>query len=239
MLPKRLKSIVDNIPIGCRVADIGSDHGYLPIELVKRSYPKPIATEHALGPYQQCVQSIAGYEIDLRYGSGLAPILPNEVDLVVIAGMSGQTIMEILQESWNKVVQIPNFIFQPMVGAEELRLFLIERELGITKEWLVKERGRFYQYQFVVSEKITIPTELYHAYPNIEEEFLLKIGPSLLLNKSSLTHNFFLHQLAKLEKIINQLVAGKHEERYDFIMQQVVKWRQVIKCHTRLVNAPK
>ena len=49
-----------------------------------------------LDQYQQCAESIAGYDIDLRFGSGLAPISPAEVDVVVIAGMSGQTIQEIL-----------------------------------------------------------------------------------------------------------------------------------------------
>lgn len=237
MLPKRLASIVSQIPGGSRVADIGSDHGYLPIELVKRGFPRPIATEHAPGPYQQCAESIAGYDIDLRFGSGLAPISPAEVDVVVIAGMSGQTIQEILVQSWDKVKQIGMFILQPMLGAEELRLFLLEREIGISHEWLVKERGKYYQYLNVIPEKISVPDQLKQAYPNIEEGFLIKIGCGLLLDTSELNQEYFQFQLKKLEKVLKRLDRDKHSQRYKEIEMQVFNWRQVIQCHTKLVNA--
>ncbi len=239
MLPKRLSEIFQIIPAGTEVADIGSDHGYIPIELGKRGFPTPIATEISSGPYLQCLRNIerSQVQVDLRLGNGLDPICPGEVGMIIIAGMSGQTMKQILKEAGVKIYSFSSYLFQPMIGSHVLREFLFKKGLGITKEWVVEEDRKYYRYMTVITEKIGIPSHLYSAYPNIGVRLLLQIGPHLLLNTDIVVHRYLLSKLHSLQAIEMKLDRNKHRNRHHLLQQEIDQWKQVIACHTKLLKS--
>lgn len=240
MLTERLRSILAAIPPGSKVADIGSDHGYLPISLVKRGDPRPIATEHLIGPYQQCLANVQGYnyDVDVRFGDGLEPIASDEVDLVVIAGMSGQTITKILADSLDKVINIPSFILQPMVGADFLRQFIAANQFSFKNEWVSLEGDKFYQFIWMIPQREeTFSEQLICAYAGINQETLLNIGPKLLLNTGPLTGQLLINLRNKHQEILARLDPNKHGARYEQVSYELAQLNEVVKCHTKLVTA--
>ena len=100
-LAKRLAVAAAYVPAGSVVADIGADHAYLPIYLVKTGRcARVIATELRSGPFQSALRQVAEHKlesnIDLRLGDGLTVLKPAEAGVLVLAGMGGNTIREIL-----------------------------------------------------------------------------------------------------------------------------------------------
>lgn len=131
-------------------ADIGTDHGYLPIALLKQGkIPRAIAADLRPGPlaYARSHRDLAGLsdeQMELRLGSGLSPLRPHEVKSVIIAGMGGATIAQILEDDDVLALHIERLILQPNIGQRTLRHTLWARGLNISDELLVYEAGRFY-----------------------------------------------------------------------------------------------
>ncbi len=144
----RLLRIAEMIRIGDRVADIGTDHAYLPIYLIKNKIsPKVYACDVSDGPLENAKENIERTHtpnIELRKGDGIAAVNCDEVDTVVIAGMGGDLIIKILQSSaWIKNDKY-ELILQPMTSAEDLRRFLLNEGFCVTEERAVKSQGRIY-----------------------------------------------------------------------------------------------
>lgn len=149
MLHERLLAVAHAVRAGSRVADIGTDHAYLPVYLVKNGIcPAAIAADVRRGPLASAERTVvaAGLadRIAIRLGDGLSPILPDEANDIVIAGMGGETIAAILSAApW---VQAPPYrlILQPMTKAEALHAFLMKNGFTIERERLVSEEKRQY-----------------------------------------------------------------------------------------------
>jgi tRNA (adenine22-N1)-methyltransferase len=135
--------IASYVGAGESVADIGSDHGYLPIWLTREGVsPFVIMTDIAEGPLSIARGNAERYGIaDFRLGNGLEPLLPGEVDAVVIAGMGGETIMGIMSADPAVTSSFAKYILQPRTKAELLRSWLAER-YEIVAENEATERGR-------------------------------------------------------------------------------------------------
>lgn len=147
-LSKRLSAILSLIPEGARVADIGTDHAYLPIALAASGRAKSIiACDIHKGPLAVAAKNLAvsGAEgVDLRLGDGLSPVREGEADTIVIAGMGGEVIASILAAAdWVKTRR-PLLLLQPMTSAEELRCFLSDGGFSIRRELAVEDAGRVY-----------------------------------------------------------------------------------------------
>lgn len=148
VLQPRLRAIADLVPAGSRLADIGTDHGYIPIDLLLSGHiPSAIATDIGQMPLNharhtaQCCGLSEG--IDFRLGDGLAPLAPDEADVIVIAGMGGDNIADILTASpWAR--EGPLLLLQPMSKAEVLRAFLPEHGYCVEAERLVADKGKLY-----------------------------------------------------------------------------------------------
>jgi len=130
------------------LADIGTDHAYLAIEACRRGIcSRAVASDIGKGPLESAVKNIkaAGMEhrIETRLGDGLVPLLENEADCIVIAGMGGMRILEILSAAPEKIKNA-RLILQPQHDLEELRRFLHSNMYNIIEETLVRERSRFY-----------------------------------------------------------------------------------------------
>ncbi len=145
---RRLATIAEMIRKGDRVADIGSDHAYLPILLVKSGIsPSAIACDVSDGPINNAranIERSGVFNVAVRKGDGLAAVSPYDADTFVIAGMGGDLIIKILSGcDWIKNSRY-ELILQPMTSAEDLRKYLTENGFPITEERAVTSAGRIY-----------------------------------------------------------------------------------------------
>ncbi|TAH63081.1 MAG: SAM-dependent methyltransferase [Gottschalkiaceae bacterium] len=224
-LSPRLQAIADYVQKGATVADIGTDHGYIPVYLVDNNVSnKIIATDINIGPLENAKSYIEkkSYEeiIETRLGNGLEPLLPNEVDTVIIAGMGGLLITEILENSQVVTQNINRFILQPMVGSEELRKHLYRNKYKIIDEKLAKEGHKIYE--------IIVAT---HGEDNIDNEIYYEIGKKLVENKDKHLKELLEVKIRKTEKI---LIALKDKEtvngklKYKQIERKYNEYKEVL-----------
>ena len=165
-LPKltaRLQKIADQVTIGYRVADIGTDHGYIPIYLLKNKIsPFVIAGDINKKPLKRAEDNIKNHNlscsIEVRLGSGLSILKLNEVDTAIIAGMGGLLISELLENSKEIAQNLKALILQPMQAQPELRKYLANNGFIIEKDILVKEDRHIYEIIVAKSgeQKVTI-----------------------------------------------------------------------------------
>lgn len=149
VLSPRLQTLADLVQGDSRFADIGTDHGYLPLYLLQQdSISHAIAADLNKGPLERARAMSEDYQIpmDLRLSDGLENIAPDEVDVVAIAGMGGLTMVHIL-DAWTKKHPTPwkgTFLLQPMSTQYELRQWLTTHGFVIIKERTVQEETKLY-----------------------------------------------------------------------------------------------
>lgn len=210
-LSKRLQTVVSHIQNGARLADIGSDHAYLPCHAVKKGIvPFAIAGEVAEGPYQSALGQVKGEgltsQISVRKGDGLEVVECGEVDCVTIAGMGGALIASILAAGKNKLADVQRLILQPNIGAISIRKWLIENKWRLITEEILEEDGKI--YEILVAEK----GDPYAAYGDHIESGLL-LGPFLKNSQNNAFRKKWTSEKANWERILSQLEqAGNKEE---------------------------
>src|SRR5690625_4058622 len=128
-LSKRLQAIADFVPANTIVADIGTDHGYIPRYLIDQTISKMIiAADISYKSLKKTIDYVNDFSysrIIPRVGNGLEVIKPFEVDTVILSGMGGLLIKEILDSDKEKTSSITNFILQPNIASKELRKYLV------------------------------------------------------------------------------------------------------------------
>ena len=147
-LKNRLYTVSTLVPFGARVADIGCDHGHLPIYLVKMGIsPFCIASDIKEKPLQSAkanIEKLKAKNIDTRLGAGLSTVKEDEVDCITIAGMGGEVIASILEAApWVKDSKY-TLILQPMTSADALRRYLCENGFSTKKEVACTDSGKLY-----------------------------------------------------------------------------------------------
>lgn len=149
ILGRRLRAIADLVPDSCRrLADIGTDHGYIPAALLLEGrLDAAIAADIGREPLERARRTAGQYGLEgrmaLRLGDGLGVLAPGEADVVVIAGMGGDTTVSILSAApWVRAG--PLLLLQPMSKAEVLRRYLPENGFAVEREVLAAERGVLY-----------------------------------------------------------------------------------------------
>ena len=165
MLGSRLQTVADFVPLGSIVADIGTDHGYLPIELIKSGKClKVIAGDVNEGPYLAAKRSVRdaalSAQIDIRLGSGLSILQKNEADIAVFCGMGGNLIRQLLMDDLVIVKSLKGLILQPQLGYRTIRRNLYEIGWHIADEAIAKEDGRIYQIIYAVPGKADMPDDI-------------------------------------------------------------------------------
>lgn len=179
-LSKRLKRIAEHVDKCESVADIGTDHGYIPIYLVKEGIcEKAIASDINKGPIEKAKVNVAfegvSNKIKCLLGPGLNPLKVGEVNGVILAGMGGNLTRDILLADMDKVKKYDFIILQPAQNPEVLREFLYKNDYEIIDEDLIKDEGRFYELFKVKynenSEKLVFEDELeYEVSPLLREK---------------------------------------------------------------------
>ena len=209
-LTPRLAAIAKEIKKGETMADIGTDHGFLPVSLWEQGIcPKVILADVNQGPLEKAkangAESHPGVEFDCRLGNGLQVIEPAEVDVVVIAGMGGTLMTEILGEDLQKTWSYKKLILQPRKDIGELRHWIYNHCMCITNEQLVWE-GKYIWPILTVEpvEKACIgnlgPERIEWQYPRRLLDFL-----------NPLTADYVQQKLDLEETILKSMVDGEQE----------------------------
>ncbi len=153
MIDSRISGVINFVREDSRVADIGADHGYLSIELIKSGRAlSVIATEKNIGPFEALTKNIYALDkIEARLGDGLKILSAGEVDTICIAGMGGALITKILSDAPEVVQSARQIIVQPMNAAEKIRAWLVENNWTIADEDLAESAGII--YEIICAEK--------------------------------------------------------------------------------------
>lgn len=200
-LSARLACVASLVPAGARVADIGSDHAYLPAALVlDGKIDFAIAGEVVKGPYENAVREIKDHQLEgqviPRLADGLAAIEPaDKVDTITIAGMGGSLIASILEKDKNKLTGIKRLVLQPNVGESQLREWLMNNHYQIMNEKIIEEDNHI--YEIIVAE----PSVVSFRYSKYELDF----GPFLLENKGPVFRKKWQEYLQREAHVIDQM----------------------------------
>ncbi len=200
-LSKRLRAVAELVTSGRRVADIGTDHAYVPIWLVLNGrIPSAIAMDVNEGPLQRAREHIREYGLEEKIGTrrsdGLKELNVQEADSMIAAGMGGALIMQILSDCPETVASLKECVLQPQSEIGKVRRFLIENGFSIECEDMVYEDGKYYPMMRAV------PGKKEHV-PYTEEEY--EYGRFLLKEKNPVLNAFLKREIRIRKNILESL----------------------------------
>lgn len=208
----RLECIVSMVNECQTAADIGTDHGYVAEMLLKSNIcHKVIATDINKGPLERAVKHLTHVKLndkcDFRLGSGLEVLSEGEADVIIIAGMGGDLISEIIHKSKGTAVKA-QLILQPMTAADKLRAYLYENGFEILDEKIAKE---YHHYYFIIKAQKGNPEPLDTIYYEISRTLIEKQDPLMVeyVHKVMDTNEKIISSLEKTKKLeYNEKIKG-------------------------------
>lgn len=207
MISKRLELVASFVSQGAILLDVGSDHAYLPIELVERGQIKSaIAGEVVEGPYQSAVKNVEAHglkeKIQVRLANGLAAFEEtDQVSVITIAGMGGRLIARILEEGLGKLANVERLILQPNNREDDLRIWLQDHGFQIVAESILEEAGKFYEILVVEAGEMELSARD------------TRFGPFLSKEISPVFVQKWQKEAEKLEFALGQIPEKNLEER--------------------------
>lgn len=195
----RLETIGRLVTAGSVVADIGTDHAYLPVWLIEQGcIQKAIAGDIAQGPCQAARSTIAQHglqqQVEVRMGSGLSVVQPGEASCITIAGMGASTMIAILEADMSVAEAAEALILQPMAGAASLRKWLCTHGWELVDEELVDDAPHFYE---IMAARRGVSREYSEA------EYA--VGPVLLAKQHALLTKQLERQLSTTRQLLENM----------------------------------
>lgn len=219
-ISKRLRKVAGFVPQDAKILDVGSDHAYLPIYLIQQGrISSAIAGEVVEGPYQSAVTNVADNQmsdkISVRLANGLVAFdKKDQIDVIIIAGMGGRLIADILDNGSAKLASVKRLILQPNNREDELRRWLCGHDFQITEEAIVEENGKFYEIMIA---------EQGHQVLNAEQE---RFGPYLMREQSAVFLDKWQREVDKLEKALAKIPEKNLTER-SAMSQRIKQIKQI------------
>ena len=226
-LTDRLLKIASLVSEGKKVADIGTDHGYIPVYLLNNNkIDFAILADVNKGPLENARKEVRHNKledkVDLRLGSGIEVLSENEVDEIIIAGMGGMLIAQLLDAKKSVAKSAQKLILQPMQAQGELRKYLYNNGFEILEEVLVKEDFRI--YEIIVAKYNGVKTE-------VNDEIYYEVSDKLLESNDKLLQEFLNKKISSYESIIKKL-EGKSgeiiEQRRSETMEVIKKLKEML-----------
>lgn len=212
----RLDTLAQMVDGDSRVADIGTDHAYLPIKLVEQGKVKyAVASDIRQGPLDNARRDIerAGLDgqIKIRLGAGLSPLKKQDlINTVVIAGMGGKLICHILNDGWLKKQIFATLILEANIAEAEVRSWLMIHNYQIVQEKLIEDAGHIYE---LIKARLQD-----HVFPLSEKQIFF--GPFILRKKGTIFIKKWSQQLAYKKKLLVDLNKAKKKDREKILRLQ-------------------
>ena len=241
-LSKRLKFVADFITPGYVLADIGTDHGFIPIYLVQEGkVPKALAMDINEGPLGRADEHIEEAcltgKIETRLSDGLEKLCENEAESILIAGMGGALTVKILSEGKHALKGVKELVLSPHTEADTVREFLRETDFVIEREGMVIDAGKYYvvikakrmpdgegKGVLYTTDKEGIPDGVSLELYNI---LCIKFGRMLLKEKNGVLKEFLLKEKNTYSIILGNLISNmtstgsKRKEEVEEILKQI------------------
>lgn len=220
-LSKRLTAVAAYVPKNSRLADVGSDHAYLPLFLVEKGHIDfAVAGEVVQGPYQSALANVTQAskqeQIQVRLANGLAAIdSSDQIDTITIAGMGGRLIADILSAGMAKLANVQRLILQPNNREDELRFWLEENGFQIVAEEMVVENQKFYEILVVEQGQMTLN--------QLEKRF----GPYLMQEKSADFIAKWQNEARKLSQSLEK-VPSDHQDDITILREKIKAIKEVL-----------
>lgn len=202
----RLFAAAKFVKRGSTVADVGTDHAYIPIWLLKNGIcPSAVAMDINRGPILRAEDNIKKFGLEskicTKLSDGLAALNAGEADTAIIAGMGGILINQILKNAKHLYSSVHHYILQPMTAVEETRKFLEENGFLIEDECLAQEGVKLYTVISAVRGSM-----------KIEKEIDYYIGEKLICRRDALLPAYLDGRIYELEKAIFSMQSAQSEE---------------------------
>ncbi len=212
-LTPRLRTIMQQVPEGARLADIGTDHALIPTALLRRGViQSAIASDLREGPLDSAARTAKQFEVEhklsLRLGGGLQTVKPDEADTIVIAGMGGETIAQILGDDAWALDGAHLLLLQAMTAQPYLRQYLAAHGGVIQKESLCREGQRIYTVMTVVGGG------------KREQKKLSACCISDALLRDPMAEEYIHKLLHREQKIVHSLETAKHQKPEELHMHR-------------------
>lgn len=225
-LSRRLATVAHYVPQNSRLADIGTDHAYLPVNLLKRGViDGGIAGEVVKGPFENAQHEISreglADRLTARLANGLQAIEPDDrIDTVAIAGMGGTLITNILTQDFERLAGVRRLILQPNVGANHIRQFLMTHGFKLVAEEILAEDHHI--YEVLVADRTAQPV----TYTADE----LRFGPFLLAAPNDAFRAKWQHEAERMMAVLQQMQAAKQvpEEKVTALTAEVQQIKEVL-----------
>ncbi len=222
-LSKRMKAVAAMVTSGGVLADVGTDHGYIPIALIQRQKIKSaIAMDINKGPLARAQDNIAsaqlGDYIQTRLSDGVAALGEGEADSILIAGMGGELVIHILSEGEKVCKAASELILQPQSDIRKVREYLRLHHYKIVDEDMICEDGKYYPMMRVIN------VELDNAWMKMDEQTRVACdiyGPLLLRNGNPVLRRFLVRQHRQLTQILQTLQAQTMSEKIETRIAEV------------------
>ena len=215
-LDDRLKAVAGLVLPGRVAADIGTDHNYLPVFLVQNGIcQQVIASDRASGPYRNAAALVArlnlASSIDVRLGEGLEVLKPGEAATIIIAGMGGRLLIDILAAAPAVLQAAERLVLQPQKDLPLLRYWLTGHGWRIIREEMAFDSG-FY-YTIVAAE---------HGRMELSPE-QAEFGPCLLAERPPLWEQYLRYRLGDIDQLLEKLsshASREISERKQYLQQE-------------------
>lgn len=215
-LSKRLQflaNLIEKYKKGDVLADIGTDHAYLPCYLIENKIVnKAYACDVARGPFESSLSTIKQHNltnhVEALLGDGIEPVLNKKVDMISIAGMGAYLITEILEKNFTYLDKVEVMFLQPNANTDHLRKYLFEHNFMIIDENLIKDGHHIYDMMVVkkVNEKID-----YNEYDIEFGPILRKQLTPLFIDKWKKQHHVFENIIKDLAENHPRYIELKHK----------------------------
>lgn len=213
-ISNRLYAVSAMVTSGGVLADVGTDHAYVPIFLLqKHKIQRAIAMDINEGPLQRAEEHLAMHQlkdqVETRLSDGVAALQPGEADSILVAGMGGELILHILKEGQEVFRQAKEIILQPQSEIYKVREYLRKNGYCITDEDMVYEDGKFYPMMQVVSSQEECKVNMLEER---EQRICDIYGPLLLKNGNPVLRKYLVYQHNSLQGILEKLKQQKDTE---------------------------
>lgn len=212
-LTPRLEKIASLVPECVCIGDVGTDHAYIPVALQERGViERAIASDIVDGPVFNAMKTVERYgmkdQVEVRKGPGLAPYTIGEIQGVIIAGMGGPLIADIIDAHFELAQSLDFLILQPMIGQEVLRAYLENHNFEIVEEHLETEGDKFYEILKVKTGKMTITDSVYY-----------EVGPILSHKDDEKVKAFLSFKLKKYQGIKASIEKNSKKDNDVFLKE--------------------